>query len=247
MDIKAQRLEILQQVENGEMTLDEASRWLAALDKIKSNGKVAELDAVTAEKGDAISIENSRDSGVADVIDPPVTVREPGSGVIEPEVVENNQVGSDEANPPVWQGWWLLVFVPGLLLAVASVNWMYSGFLAAGLSWGFWLSFFPFALAVVLMWLGWEIRLARWLHLYIRQKRGSHPREIALSFPLPLGLLNWGIRRFGHFSSPIQGKNVADVLNEVDQAVTTDGLMHILVDDPDGDRVEIWIDGPKKH
>jgi hypothetical protein len=29
--------------------------------------------------------------------------------------------------------------------------------------------------------------------------------------------------------------------------VTNDGLMHIEVNDPDGDRVEIWIDGPKRR
>ncbi|MDK0569324.1 hypothetical protein P6O78_15475, partial [Clostridium perfringens] len=89
------------------------------------------------------------------------------------------------------------------------------------------------------MWLGWEIRLARWLHLLIRQKPGSHPRMISLHFPLPLGLLSWGLRRFGHFNSPVQGKDVGELLNEIDQTVTTDGLMHIEVNDPNGGRVEI--------
>ena len=38
---------------------------------------------------------------------------------------------------------------------------------------------------------------------------------------------------------------MADFLDEMDQAVATDGPMHIYVDDRDGERVEIWIDGPR--
>ncbi|MDO8971635.1 MAG: hypothetical protein Q7U74_13155 [Saprospiraceae bacterium] len=242
MDIKAQRLDILQQVENGEMTLEEASRWLAALDKIKSNGKVTEMDAVVVETAVSFVPENIP----TEATELPWMIEEPPSVVLEPQVVETSHRANDDQVPSVWQGGWLLVFVPGLLLAVASVNWMYSGFRTAGLSWGFWLSFFPFTLAVILMWLGSEIRLTRWLHLLIRQKQGSYPSVISLHFPLPLGLLSWVLRRFRHFASPVQGKDVGDFLNEIDQTVTTDGLMHIEVNDPDGGHVEIWIDGPKK-
>ena len=102
--------------------------------------------------------------------------------------------------------WWLLVFIPGLLLVLASANWMTLGFQAAGLSWGFWLSFIPFGLGVLMMWLGWEIHLARWLHLHVHQRNGARPSEINFSFPLPTGLISWGIRRFGHFASPGDGE-----------------------------------------
>ena len=96
-----------------------------------------------------------------------------------------------------------------------------------------------------MMWLGWEVRIARWFHLHVKQKNKPGPHEITISFPLPIGLVSWGIRRFGHFASPMRGKDMDGILEELDQAVASDGPMHIFVDDEDGDQVEIWIDGPR--
>ncbi len=251
MDIKAQRLEILQQIENGEMTLEEASRWLAALDRVKSkNGSQPQVEAenlvetnVTAPGENAAASENANSAVI--VNEPPFEEAQP----VEPDMVVKAQaqaIGNrEEFRPPFWRGWWLIVFIPGLLLLTAAVNWMIQGYLAAGLRWGFWLSFIPFTIGVLMMWLGWEVRIARWFHLHVTQKNKPGPHEITISFPLPIGLVSWGIRRFGHFASPMRGKDMDGILGELDQAVASDGPMHIFVDDEDGDQVEIWIDGPR--
>jgi hypothetical protein len=249
MDIKAQRLEILQQVENGEITLEEASRWLAALDRVKSKNdsqtpEIAESQVETQESSTgeypAAVAETTRAALAAE---PQVDAVQP----IEPDPVEQAQPleNLEESNPPFWRGWWLIIFFPGLLLLVAAVTWMIQGYLAAGLGWGFWLSFFPFSIGVLMIWLGWEVRMARWFHLHVTQKNKPGPHEITISFPLPVGLVSWGIRRFGQFAGPIQGRDMEGVLDELDQAVATDGPTHIFVDDQDGDQVEIWIDGPR--
>lgn len=251
MDIKAQRLEILQQVENGEITLEEASRWLAALDRIKSkNGsqplietEIPEGLPVSSAGEKAVVLEKS--APVTELADSAVIASQP----TEPSRAEavQSRVEAEVVTPhqPFWRGWWLIIFMPGLLLLVAAVNWMVEGYRAAGLSWGFWLSFIPFIIGVLMMWLGWEVRIARWFHLHVNQKNKPGPHEITISFPLPIGLVSWGIRRFGHFAGPIRGKDMQGVLNELDQAVASDGPMHIFVDDEDGDQVEIWIDGPR--
>ena len=120
---------------------------------------------------------------------------------------------------------------------------MLQGYSTAGLSWGFWLSFFPMALGVVMMWFGWEVRQARWLHLRVNQGAGNFPRVIAFSFPIPTGLMRWGMQRFGHFQSVQQVQSVATFMEDLDAAVAKDGPMHILVDDDkDGKHVELWID-----
>ncbi len=251
MDIKAQRLEILQQVENGEITLEEASRWLAALDRIKSkNGSQPLIETGNTPEPQEISTgENEavleRSTPVSKLVESTVIASQPPEPV-QAEVAQS-RVESEvvEPRPPFWRGWWLIIFMPGLLLLVAAVNWMVEGYRAAGLSWGFWLSFIPFIIGVLMMWLGWEVRIARWFHLHVNQKNKPGPREITISFPLPVGLVSWGIRRFGHFAGPIRGKDMQGVLDELDQAVASDGPMHIFVDDEDGDQVEIWIDGPR--
>jgi len=141
---------------------------------------------------------------------------------------------------------WVLPFLLGLFLTLFSVNWMYLGWFSAGLSWGFWLSFIPFAVGVLLMWASWEMRLARWLHLRIRQRPGARPQVIAFSVPLPFGLTRWIIQRFGRFTPRVNGQDAAEILDELDQAFATDGPTHVFVDGEDGQQVEIWIEGPAK-
>ncbi len=94
MDIKAQRLEILQQVEKGEIALDEASRWLAALDRVKSkNGAHPEtdndrpVDPPVIMAGAATPVVKSTPSGVLNPPPPVVEIRS-----IEPERAEPAQV-----------------------------------------------------------------------------------------------------------------------------------------------------------
>ena len=156
MDIKAQRLEILQQIENGEMTLEEASRWLAALDRVKSkNGSQPQVEAEnlvetkrnSSRRNDAVASENANSAVI--VTEPSFEEARP----VEPDMVVKAQaqaIGNrEEFRPPFWRGWWLIVFIPGLLLLTAAVNWMIQGYLAAGLRWGFWLSFIPFTIGVL--------------------------------------------------------------------------------------------------
>lgn len=293
MDIKAQRLEILRQVENGEMLPDEAARWLTALEKV--NGSTRSSTEVQLESSSGATqpliqdpvmepVRASTSNSGADKVDgehhsEPVGVEPMTVVFVEPEAVkveepqpepvwkgavpaDADQTTHPDFEPPssarpgpadelrpldaLWRGWWMLVFIPGLLLVIAAVDSMSRGFITAGLSWGFWLSFIPFGLGVLLMWLGWEVRMARWLYIHIQQKPGAHPREIRLSFPLPTGLLNWGLRRFGRFDARFHGQDVATLFEEIDQSVTTDSPIHILVDEGNGEQVEVWIDGPGK-
>ena len=251
MDIKAQRLEILQQVENGEITLEEASRWLAALDRVSSkNGSQPQIEAeILVDPIETAADIHLSDIETADSNQSHVESLVEEVQVIEPDLVEKTQAqpidDREEMQAPFWRGWWMIIFIPGLLLLAAAVNWMIQGYQAAGLSWGFWLSLIPFTIGVLMIWLGWEVRIARWFHLHVTQKNKPGPHEITISFPLPVGLVSWAVRRFGHFASPLRGRDVEGILGELDQAVASDGPMHIFVDDEDGDQVEIWIDGPR--
>lgn len=215
MSLHDQRLNVLQRMERGELSMDEAARLLSRLDA----GEMIEEEAVQA----------------AETVAEPLPV--PEMTVVEPSRDQPEKKHHSRSEL------WLLPFALGLLLTVSSISWMLQGYTAAGLSWGFWLSFFPLGLGVLMMWFGWEVRQARWFHLRVNQGAGSFPRVIALSFPIPTGLLRWAMRRFGNFQSMQQAQSVAMFMEDLDAAVAKDGPMHILVDDDkDGEHVEIWID-----
>ncbi len=243
MDLRLRRMEILRRVESGELDPEDGNRLLLELEEREAEAQPAAVEAVRAEgyeagPGEAASFASEP---VQPALEPPM------QGVVEEPV--QKQPAGEESQPPrsnSWLGLWVVPFLLGLLLTVFSATWMYQGWLAAGLSWGFWLSFIPFAIGVLLMWAGWETRLARWLHLRIRQRPGSRPQVIAFSLPLPIGLTRWAVRRFGRYTPFANDQGSADVLDELDQAFAAGDPTHIYVDDRDGTRVEIWIDGPRR-
>lgn len=218
MSLHDDRLSILLQLERGELSKEEAARLLSRLDA----GGTAELQA----------------SLVPAPIEPPV--EEPAAEG-EPEFAAEPSVPPEKSH--LRSELWLIPFVLGLLLTLSAAVWMAQGWMAAAFGWGFWLSFIPLAMGVGLIWLGWETRQARWLHLRVRQAPGKRPRLIAISLPLPAGLLRWGMARSSRLSGNDKVQTVAQFIDEMSDAVAKDGPMHIYVDDDkDGDKVEIWIE-----
>jgi hypothetical protein len=248
MDLRQRRMDILRRVEAGELDPEDGNRLLLELEERAAEGEPVVAEPAKVE-GFQAQPAGMPAAGVTELVTPV-------SGFPEPPLPDegkepnSSQPAEEVSEPPKsggWLGLWVVPFLLGLLLTLFSVNWMYQGWITAGLSWGFWLSFIPFAIGVLLMWAGWEMRLARWLHLRIRQKPGERPQVIAFSLPLPIGLTRWAIQRFGHYTPFANGRDSREVLDELDQAFTADGPTHIFVDDEDGEQVEIWIDGPTRH
>lgn len=214
MSLHEDRLAILQQLERGELSKEEASRLLTLLDS-------GEASPLTTTPSSPVGTE---------------------AGEPEHESEEVNEQSAPPQRSHLRSELWLIPFVLGLLLTLSAAIWMAQGWAAAAFGWGFWLSFIPLGLGVALMWLGWETRQARWLHLRVRQAPGKRPRLIAFSLPLPAGLLRWGMARSRGLAGNEKMQNVAQFVEEMNDAVAKDGPMHIFVDEKNGDKVEIWID-----
>jgi len=261
-DKHARRMNILNLVASGELTLDQGNRLLTQLDQQSEDEEMQVAATVwptsVTQDGDppespaapaAPAVETligTASEGPA-VNDPPPTAGPAPVAAAAPDMASPAEVVPEENRSGGSRGWWLVPFLLGLLLTLVSVNWMYLGFAAAGLGWGFWLSFLPLALGILLMWAGWEMRGARWLHLRVRQSPGHTPSLIAISFPLPIGLTRWAVQRFGRYSPGMNGQNPVDILDELDQALAADGPMHIYVDSEHGEQVELWVDGPRQN
>ena len=101
--------------------------------------------------------------------------------VIGPPSKTEEDYARDEALRAVarWKRWWQLPFWFGVGVIVVSSWWMYLGYFAAGFSWGFWLSWFPFLAGLLLMVAAWRSSTARWLHVRVNSIKGSHTSRIA--------------------------------------------------------------------
>jgi hypothetical protein len=258
-DLRERRINILNLVASGELTLEQGNRLLLQLEDGASSESSRSTPSTTAWPTTLAPAGEDPDPPAAPVLlEPDLKFTTSAAGRVDndpPPAFDPPPAAAPSSPDEVVQetrhsggsrGLWLLPFLVGLFLTLVSVNWMYLGFAAAGLGWGFWLSFLPLALGILLMWAGWEMRQARWLHLRIRQRPGRTPGTVAISVPLPIGLTRWALQRFSKFSPGVNGQNVGELLDELDEAIAADGPMHVYVDGNRGEQVELWIDGPRQ-
>ena len=136
--------------------------------------------------------------------------------------------------------WWILPFGIGLLVTILGAIWMYSGYMAKGFGWGFWLAWLPFLLGIFIIAVSFQTSRSVWLHVRIKQKPGETPQRIAISLPLPVFLTKWFFSSFGHRIPGLKDQpldSYADILDNL----SPEEPFYVHVNDEDGEEVEVFI------
>ena len=165
--------------------------------------------------------------------------------IIQPSIEPDAPAPSQES-PRVsgcWKAAWSMILLGGAVLTAFSAYWIYQGYQKAGLGWGFWLSWIPFIIGVVIMVFGWILMESPWLHVRVKTREEGRLQKIVISIPLPLKLVSWVFRNFSHYMPPeVREKGVDDMLIEIDQALKRGEPFQVEVDDKeDGDQVYVYI------
>jgi len=166
-----------------------------------------------------------------------------------PEVIFNEQIINkqpqehDKKEKPAWSiVFWVIPMLFGVLLTIFSSTWLYQNYLSSGLGFKFWLTWIPFLIGVFLIYFGWILQRARWIHLNIKQPKGESPQRILLAFPIPFQLIGFFLRIFkGKLPSKVSGLDIEELMVTVDQQLKKDEPLYVHVDDEDGTKVEIYI------
>lgn len=141
-----------------------------------------------------------------------------------------------------WKKWWQIPFWISMALVVLGGYWMYTSYLANGMSWGFWFSFLLFLLALLGVIASALSRNSRWLHVRIRSQEDGKPHNIAFSFPIPFRAASQIVRNFSWaMPEEIREAHLDEVIQAVDDSITADQPIEVFVDDQDGEHVEIYI------
>jgi hypothetical protein len=108
---------------------------------------------------------------------------------------------------------------------------------------GFWFAcaWLPFLFGVAVMALAWSTRSLPWLHLRVYQKEGQRPQRIAISLPLPLGVISWALRTFKHKIPETGNVNIEEMVMAL-KHVSPDTPFSVDVNEGEnGERVQIYI------
>jgi len=205
---------IMDMVEQGQITAEEGLRLINAMGSQKEPHEVKESDSI-------VTVEPVEGND---------NVSEPYQPSISPEEKHRlNQL----------KRWWILPFGVGLLITILGAVWMFNGYTNNGFGWGFWLAWIPFLLGVFILSVSFQTSHSVWVHVRIKQKPGETPQRIAISLPMPIGLIRWFLRNFGHRISGLKDQPVsqyADILENL--SVEEPFYVHI---DEDGEEVEVFI------
>ena len=133
-----------------------------------------------------------------------------------------------------WVGFGLFVLITAL-----SAYWMVASYQNKPFGFGFWFSWIPFLIGILGMVFTFN---ARWIHIRIRQKPGEKPQNINISLPIPFGLVNTVINLFPNaVPANLRAKDMGGMLKEMSHNLSAKEPLHIVVDDEDGEHVEIYI------
>lgn len=172
-------------------------------------------------------------------------------GMLDREEVEPQSSQPASEGEPVekheasgcWKAAWSMILVGGAILAGFSAYWLYQGYRNHGLGWGFWLSWIPMFIGVVLMIFGWALMESPWMHVKIRSKGHADASIIVFSMPVPFNVFRWVMQNFGHFMpEKIQEQEVLEMIDQAEASIKRGEPFNIQVDDEkEGSKIDISI------
>jgi hypothetical protein len=136
---------------------------------------------------------------------------------------------------PMWAG-------IGVLLVGAVL--MFAAYQAGGLGFWFACAALPFAAGVLIMALAAASRSARWLHVRVRtnQRTNDWPRNIVLSFPLPIRLTAWLLRLAGPYIPQLKNHGLDELILALAETTSSEAPLYVDVDEGEGgERVQVYI------
>ena len=194
-------LDVLKKVQSGDLGVDEAAKRLGDLE------------------------ENQAEPAVQEIL-PPSPYSQSSFG--DAPAAEDTQPLMDVGR---WKDAWMIPFWIGtgiFVLGALLMGWSYST--AARANFWFYCSWLPMLLGLLVLFLGWWSRNARWVHVRVQSADGS---RVNVSVPLPLRLAGWVLRAFGPMIPAVREQKLDFLPDILDAVSQTRDPIWVDVDDED--------------
>jgi hypothetical protein len=242
----SERTKILEMIATGTITAEEGMTLLGALSESGVPEAATDFDVAADHLKIAAELDEDLPSPEGEILETEFefTHDEPEKFETEVEVLPDSPkveaLDSEEINK--WKRWWVIPLWIGVGITVIGSLLMFVAFSSRGFGFWFACSWFPFLLGVGLLALAWGSRTSPWLHVRVQQAPGETPQRIAISFPIPIRLMAWGLRTFGHFIPHMDGVNLEEIIHSLKDISSDEAPLFVDVDEGEGrEKVQVFI------
>ena len=205
-----ERRKILQMVQDGKISAEQASSLMRALDRDSAESEIEVVETEASSGGQKTSE--------------------------APEFEQIKARARRFAMIPLWIGVFLTIFSAWAMYGIQQ---------NAGTNFWFFLLMLPLFLGVLLIALGAGSQSSRWIYIDVDRRNaraGEGPRHITLALPLPLGLVSWFFRTFGHGIKGMSRGKVDGIIQMLEVTQSSGEPLIINVDESgSGERVQLYI------
>ena len=208
-----ERKKILQMVEEGKISAEDAAQLMRALDED------AGVDTEAAEAEIEV-IEGRPDPGY--------------ERAAAPEFDEIKARARRFSLIPLWVGVFITVFSAWIIYSIQQNS---------GVNFWFYCMTLPLMLGVLLIALGAGGHASRWIYVDVDRRDvqpGDGPQHITLGFPIPFGFVAWFFETFGHNIHGMNKNRVEGIMQMMHATKESGEPLMVNVDDDDA-HVQIYI------
>lgn len=249
MPSSSERLSILDRLEKGEITPEEAARLLSENKfevKAKDTSETAMDVLGKLERGEinadeaAQRLQHGRKEEGTQKPDSNGT-GEPAT--FKPEPSEPLEVREERFEPSRTWGWWFIPIAFGALLTLLAGLWMSADVRDGSFGLGFFCAWFPLAIGVLFMLLGVAARRGPWANLWINKRRRGGDTDVILNVPVPIGMAGAVLRTAGKHIPGLDEQDLDKLLDALQESRRKGEHIQIQTkqDNEDEDIVDITI------
>jgi hypothetical protein len=216
------RMLILSMIESGQIDVEEGLKRLQDEENQKSQiGVLSQLEAGEIDVGEAIRIMENESAT--------------GSDSANDSVFDEGPSISPSAEK--WRSWWLLIPASGFVITA------FGGWLGTIGGWWWLLAGPSLLMGILILIFALITQNSPWLHVRVDTGQDTWPRRIALSFPVPIRLASWGLRRWGRYAGSLDATAVDELLLSLEGNLSADNPIHIEVheDDESGEKIQVYL------
>lgn len=211
-----ERKKILQMVEEGKISAEDAAKLMRALDEdAESEAAEAEIEVIESGAGFGYESDASR------------RVEAPEFDAIKARARRFSLI-------PLWVGVFVTVFSAWIIYSIQQ---------NAGVNFWFYCMTLPLMFGVLLIALGAGGRSSRWIYVDVDRrdaKPSDGPQRITLGFPIPFGLVAWFFETFGHNINGMDRGKVEGIVQMMHATKDSKEPLMVNVEDDDA-HVQVYI------